>query len=136
MVDALLDIGSGLADAADRYIDQARMAPAQFIGPEAEPLHGAGTKILHQYVGLGHELGQNFAANFALDVDRQRALAPVRGDEQRREFAGLVDGGAAAAGGITAPPLQPWPSGGPLRGGQRRGRARTPPRANPHPRAV
>jgi len=80
IVDALLDIGSGLADPADRYIDQARMAPTQFVGPEAEPLHGAGTKILYQHVGLGHEFGQNLAANFALDVDRQRALAPVRGD--------------------------------------------------------
>ena len=78
------------------------MALAQFAGPEAEPLHGAGTKILHQHVGLRHELGQNFAANFAFDVDRQRALATVRGDEQRGELAGLVDGGAAAARDVTA----------------------------------
>jgi hypothetical protein len=61
-----------------------------------------GTKILHQHVGLRHKLGQNLAANFAFDVDRQRALAPVRGDEQRGEFAGLVDGGAAAARDIAA----------------------------------
>ncbi len=78
------------------------MAPAQFIGPEAEPLHGARPEVLHQHVGLRHQLGQNLAADVALDVDRQRALATVRGDEQRRELTGLVDRGAAAARDVAA----------------------------------
>jgi hypothetical protein len=75
---------------------------AQFVGAEAEPFHGAGAEILHQHVGLRDQLGKNFAAGRALDVDRERALAAIGRDEQRGELAALVDGGAAAAGDIAA----------------------------------
>jgi hypothetical protein len=55
---------------------------AQFVRSKTEPLHRAGPpstrpEILHQHVGLRHQLGQNLAADFALDVDRQRALAAI-----------------------------------------------------------
>ena len=102
IIDPLLDVRSGVADAADRYIDQARMALAQLVSAEAEPLHGARPEILHQHVGLRDQPGQHLAAGVALDVDRQRALATIRRDEQRGELAALVDAGAAAPGDIAA----------------------------------
>ena len=38
------------------------MPLAQFVGAEAEPLHGAGPEILHQHVGLCDQFGKDFAA--------------------------------------------------------------------------
>src|SRR5438132_2261718 len=74
IIDALLHIRAGLADAADRDIDQARMTLAQLFYAETEALHGAGPKILHQDVRLRDQLGENLSAGCALDVDRQRTL--------------------------------------------------------------
>jgi hypothetical protein len=53
------------------------MALAQFIGAEPKPLHGTRAEILHQHVGLCDQPGENLAANRALDIDRQRALAAI-----------------------------------------------------------
>ena len=46
------------------------MELAQFVDTESQPLHGAGTEVLHQDIGLGDQLGENLAAGRALDVDR------------------------------------------------------------------
>src|SRR5438552_12605926 len=70
IIDALLHIRAGLADAADRDIDQARMALAQLIDAKAEALHSTGPEILHQDVRLRDELGEDLSAGRALDVDR------------------------------------------------------------------
>src|SRR5882757_1030776 len=100
IVDALLDVRSGVANAADRHIDQAGVTFSQFLGSETKPLHRARTKILHQHVGLCDESGHHLAAGLALDVDRQRSFAAIRRDEHGGEFSGLVDRGAAAAGAV------------------------------------
>ena len=76
------------------------MALAQFIGAKAEPFRRAGAKVLHQDITLSDELGHHLASGLALDVNRQRALAAVRGNKQRRELAGLVDNRAAATGDV------------------------------------
>src|SRR5437773_5581258 len=70
IIDALLHIRAGLVDAADRDIDQARMALAELIDAKTEALHGAGPEILHQHVRLRDQLGQNLSASRALDVNR------------------------------------------------------------------
>src|SRR6266404_8112616 len=45
VVNTLLHIGTGVANAADRDIDQAWVALAQLIDAETEALHGAGPEI-------------------------------------------------------------------------------------------
>src|SRR5215212_11641940 len=62
IIDALLHIRAGLADAADRDIDQARMALAQLVDAETEALHGAGPEILHQHIRLRDQLGEDLSA--------------------------------------------------------------------------
>jgi hypothetical protein len=84
------------AHAADRHVNQPRMQLAQFIEAQAEPLHGARTEILHQNIRLPDQLRQHLSPDVGLDIDRERALATIRGNEQRREIPGLVDGLAAA----------------------------------------
>ena len=78
------------------------MALAQLIDAETEALHGAGPEVLYQHVSLCDQPGEHLTASRALDVDRQRTLAAVRRDEQRGEFAVLVNGGPAAAGDVAA----------------------------------
>src|SRR5881227_2795802 len=58
IIDALLHVGSGVANAADRDIDQAWVTLAQFIDAETKALHGAGSKILHQHIGLRDQPGE------------------------------------------------------------------------------
>src|SRR5260221_7500886 len=81
-------------------MEEARVELAQLVEAEAEPLHGAGAEILHQHVGLRDQLGKDYAADRALDVNRERTLAAIGRDEQRGELAALVDGGAAAASDV------------------------------------
>src|SRR6266536_5449404 len=123
IIDALLHIRAGLADAADRDIDQARMALAQLIDAKAEALHGAGPEILHHDVRLRDQPGENLTAGRAFDVNRQRTLAAVRRDEQRGELAVLVDRGTAAPGDVAADRLDLQNVGALIR--QKHGRERT-----------
>ena len=103
VIDPLLDIGTAVADAADRDVDQPRKPLAQFLDAEAKPLHGAGAKILHQHVRLRDQFGKHLAAAVGLDIDRERTLAAIGRDEQRREFAALVDGGGLRR--VMSPPI-------------------------------
>jgi hypothetical protein len=50
---------------------------------EAEAFHRAGPEILHQHVGAGDQLAHDRSRFGPLEVERQRSLAAVRGDEQR-----------------------------------------------------
>ena len=86
VVDALARIRPAFADAADRDIDQARMEGAQCWLAEAEALHRAGPEVLYQHVGACDQLAHDLCSLRPLEVERQRPLAPVRGDEQGREF--------------------------------------------------
>ena len=52
-------------------------------GDEAQPLHDAGAEALDQGVGLGRQPLDDGAAGLGLDVDRQRAAAPVQHIELR-----------------------------------------------------
>jgi hypothetical protein len=64
-------MGSGFADTADGYVDQAGVTLSKLVGAESKLPHRARAEILHQHIGLCDELGQHFAAGIALHVDRQ-----------------------------------------------------------------
>ncbi|MNY49082.1 hypothetical protein D3C86_1844750 [compost metagenome] len=48
---------------------------------KAEPLHHAGPEVLDQHIGAGHELAEHLLAARVLEVERDRALARVLGEE-------------------------------------------------------
>src|SRR5260370_39973601 len=93
---------SDMLTATDRNVDGAGMRLALYVGANSGPFRGAGAEVLHQDITLSDELGHHRAPGLALDVDRQRTLAAVRGDKQCRELAGLVNDRAAATGNVTA----------------------------------
>jgi hypothetical protein len=78
IVDALLRVGPGFADAADGSIDQSRVALAQIFHAKPKPFHRAGPEVLHQHVGAGDQPRQHLASGRRFHVDRQRTLAAVR----------------------------------------------------------
>ena len=102
VVDALLGVGSAVAGAADRDVDQARIERAHGRLAEAQPVHHLRPEILHQHVGAGDQLAQDLDALGLLEVDRQRALAAVGRYEQGGELAGRIDRLAAAARDVAA----------------------------------
>ena len=102
-------IGSVLAEAGDRAIDQARivLAQARLVEPElGEP---ADLEVLDQHIGARGELFDDAAAFLALEIKLDRALAAIGGmeiggaemrsagglDERRPPAAGVVAGALA-----------------------------------------
>ena len=65
----------------DRRVDEPRVARPERVGPEAEPLGGAGAKALHGDVRPVGEPQQRLEPLRRLQVERERALARVRGEE-------------------------------------------------------
>ena len=55
----------------------------ELLGRQAQPLHDAGTEALDQRVGLGRQPPDDGAAGLGLEVDGQRAAAPVQHIELR-----------------------------------------------------
>ncbi|MNL23785.1 hypothetical protein D3C87_1451880 [compost metagenome] len=70
-----------LAEARDRAVDQARIHSLQVFMAKVEPLHHAGPEVLDQHIGAGHELAEDLLAARVLEVERDRALARVLGEE-------------------------------------------------------
>ena len=92
-----------LAERRERGIDQPRIDRRKRLVAEAQRLERAGPVILHEHVGGGDQLFQNFAVLFLLQVERDRALVGALRQERRAHVAAvefLVGAGAAALVGI------------------------------------
>ena len=72
-----------VAEAADRGIDQLRVAGVQRFVAEAEAIHDAAAVVLHHRIGIVAELQDQFASRRRLEVDADRLLVAVH----RREVA-------------------------------------------------
>ncbi len=70
-------VGSALAEAGDAAIDEARVARAQRLVIDAEPVLHAGAKIFHHYVGAISEFEEYFLALPALQIEGHGALVAV-----------------------------------------------------------
>jgi hypothetical protein len=76
-----LAIGTGLAEAGDGAIDEARIRLAQVLEAEAVTREIAILVVLDQDIALRGELARNSLALGERDVERERPLAAVRGAE-------------------------------------------------------
>ena len=77
VVGRTLRVGSGLAEARDRAVDDVRADRADRVVAAAEPFRGAGAKVLHHDVTPGGEGKQGLEPVRVLDVQRDAALVPV-----------------------------------------------------------
>ena len=89
---------AGLAEAADRQVDQLRVVGGQAVVAHAEPGGDAGAETLDQDVGLQREAAQDRLGGGLAQVQAQGALAAV--EDQRH-------GGVAAIGHALAQAARP-----------------------------
>ncbi len=78
-----LRVGAVLAVAGDRAVDEPGVLLAQALVADPEPLHHPRPKRLEQHVVLAHQPQQHLAPGVGLQVEPDRALAAVEGEEER-----------------------------------------------------
>ena len=83
VVHALVCVGPGLAEAADRDVDDVRTELPHGVLAQAHALDRAGTEVLDEHVAARDQPPQRVETGRRLEVDRERALAAVRGEERR-----------------------------------------------------
>ena len=76
-----LRIGPGLAVAADRTQDEARVRRDQRVPADAEPIHHAGSKTFDDDVRTGRHPQEGLATGRRLQVERERSLVAIHGEE-------------------------------------------------------
>ena len=96
-------LGTVVAEPADPQDDEARVELVQALDGEAEPVEDAGTEVLEEDVGPGHQPRQDVASGVALEVELDGLLVPVAGQEVRghRLVVGPDEGRAPAARLVT-----------------------------------
>ena len=85
VVNPLVGVGALLPESADRQVDEPGMGFEQLGGVEAKARHGTGPEVLHDHIRGSDQRTRRFQALRALDVQAQRTLAPVAGEESRRK---------------------------------------------------
>ena len=97
--------GSVVTETADGQDDQPRVELGEPFGRESQAVEDAGAEVLHEDVGAPHEGFEGARPSSALEVEGDRLLVPVRGQEVGR-FAlgvrGLHEGRPPAAGVVAA----------------------------------
>jgi len=73
-----------VAETGDRKDDQAWIALLQGCDGEPEALEHTGAEVLHQYIGAVHEVEQHLTVVSVLQVEGDRLLVAVSGQEVRR----------------------------------------------------
>src|SRR5690349_9487255 len=76
-------VGSVLAVSADRAVDQPLVLCLQRLPAHAKAVEHPGTEGLEQDVGITSKPEHDLAPTLVLEVDANRVLAPVQGQEQR-----------------------------------------------------
>ena len=89
------------AEAGDREVHEVRVERGERGVPEPEPGQPTDPVVLDQHVRRAEEAPQDLAPGVGLEVDTDRALVPVDGEE--------VGGGARARGSVTDPRRSPAP---------------------------
>jgi hypothetical protein len=77
-------VGTGRAEAADRGVDESRVAFPGSFATDPEAIDDAGVEILHDDVGTGKKVEDELRALVAREIDGDRALAAVVVEKQRR----------------------------------------------------
>ena len=75
---------TGLAEAGDRAVDQARVDLGQCLVAQTESVHHAGAEVFHDDVGLCGELQDDVSGGGLLQVQGQAFLVAVHRDERGR----------------------------------------------------
>jgi hypothetical protein len=81
-VGPLSSVWPGRAEARDAAHDEARVALQQLRRREAERGEHARAEVLHQHVGAGDQPRQHLASLGPREIERERALAAVRTEEE------------------------------------------------------
>ena len=84
---------SGLAKAADRAVDQARIERLQRRPRDAQLVGHTRSKVFDEHVRPLHQAQQRRPVRVALEIEHHRALARVQRDERRRSLAKIVAAG-------------------------------------------
>ncbi len=84
--------GADVAEAADRGVDQLRVARVQRLVAEAQAIHDAAAVVLDHRIGIVAELQDEFAAGRRLEVDGDRLLVAVHRGEVAAERLELIVG--------------------------------------------
>jgi hypothetical protein len=90
---ALSGVGSLLAVARDRAVDDPRIARLEIVITEAEPWQHAGPEILDDDIGHGCEFLEACDAGRVLEVDGDRPLVAVHRGEILAERLAILAGG-------------------------------------------
>ena len=77
-------LGPVVAEAGDRQDDQPRVELVQPLDREAQAVEHAGAEVLDQHVAVPDQAGERLAAVVALEVEGDRLLVAVAGQEVRR----------------------------------------------------
>ena len=84
VVPAAVAVRAVLAVAGDRAVDQPRVDLPQAVVADAQAVQDARPERLEEDVGVAGEAQQHVAALVGLEIDPDRALAPVERQEERR----------------------------------------------------
>ena len=82
-----ISIRAGLTETGDRQIDQHRIEGGQGFGAETEPVHRTRPEVFDQHIGAANQVGEHLAGGGLLEVEHDRALAAIGGDESGRHLA-------------------------------------------------
>ncbi len=85
IVDALVTIGTLLPEAADGYVNEGRIDGTQGGFADAHPLGDPRPAVLNENIRPGHKLMKGRKAGVILQIDHNRALAPVGGGKSGRK---------------------------------------------------
>ncbi len=92
---------SVVAEAGDREHHQARVAGLERLDAEAEPVEHAGAEVLHQHVGPVDQPEQDVLVGRVLEVEGDRLLVAVAGEEVGRlDRLGVAHEGRTPAAGV------------------------------------
>jgi hypothetical protein len=94
VVHAPVAVGTRVAVAADRRVDELRPQREQVLRAEAQALGGPGPPVLHEDVRAAHELLHDLERARLAQVEHERALAAIRVREEGREPPASEGGGA------------------------------------------
>ena len=85
--------GPGIAEAADRRVDEPRVPHAQPLVADAETVHHADAGVLHHGVGPVDEAEEDVPVGGRAQVEHHRALVPIDAREVASVVAALAIGG-------------------------------------------
>ena len=90
VIDPLVGVGTGLAEAAHRDVDNVRPDLPDDVLAQAHPFDRARAVVLNQHIRRRHQLSDDLQPGRGLDVDTERSFRPVARQERPGHAAVLV----------------------------------------------